>query len=72
MTGVPPFGRSKHDDVFVAPRRGRWRGREKYPLGPAPDQEDEVRARLYSKPAPTERTVELLGRVERIADRPAA
>jgi hypothetical protein len=41
-------------------------------VGPAPDQEAEVRERLYARPAPTERTVERIDRVERIADRPAA
>jgi hypothetical protein len=32
----------------------------------------EVRARLYAKLPPTERTVERIEHVERIADRPAA
>jgi hypothetical protein len=39
---------------------------------PEPDQEDEVRAKLYAKPPLTERTVEVLGPVERLTQRPAA
>jgi len=49
----------------------RWRARDE-PLAPGVDQEHEVRAKLYAKPPATERTVEVLGPVARIADRPAA
>ena len=68
-----------------APDRSRWPrerdgaraertagSRARRIVGPAPDQEAEVRARLYAKPPPTERTVERIEHVERIADRPAA
>jgi len=54
----------------------RWIGSRRRARRPSPspavDQEQEVRAKLYAKPAATERTVEVLGPVERLADRPAA
>jgi len=68
MSGVHPFHR---DSSSAQSRRSRWRGRAAR-IPPGYDQEDEVREKLYAKPAPTERTVEVLGPVERIADRPAA
>ena len=68
MSGVHPFHR---DSPSVPSRRNRWRDRgQRSALGF--DQEDEVREKLYAKPPPTERTVEVLGPVERMADRPAA
>jgi hypothetical protein len=40
---------------------------------PSPDhQEAEVRERLYARPDPNERTVERVGPVEPVAQRPAA
>jgi len=75
MAGVSPL-----DGEFAGAaqaqrvRRGGWFSKPKL-VGPAPDQEAEVRARLYARPGPTERTVELIGRtgsVERLEDRPAA
>jgi hypothetical protein len=68
MSGVPPFHR---DSRSAQGGRSRWRGRPPR-ISPGFDQEDEVREKLYAKPAPTERTVEVLGPVERMADRPAA
>jgi hypothetical protein len=68
MSGVSPFHR---DSSSARSRRNRWRDREdRGALGF--DQEDEVREKLYAKPPPTERTVEVLGPVERLAERPAA
>jgi hypothetical protein len=53
--------------------RGRWGRRQRSDMAPAVDQELEVRSRLYAKPPPTERTVEVLGpAARRIEDRPAA
>jgi hypothetical protein len=68
MSGVHPFHR---DSSSAQNRRGRWLGRGSR-FTPGYDQEDEVREKLYAKPAPTERTVEVLGPVERMAERPAA
>jgi hypothetical protein len=48
-----------------------WRARVA-PLVREFDQEQEVRSKLYAKPPATQRTVEVLGPVERIAERPAA
>lgn len=81
MTGVPPIDRGGRRSATArrAERTG-WFARPKE-VGPAPDQEAEVRARLYAKPPPTERTVERIQRVDRIergargdpfAERPAA
>jgi hypothetical protein len=67
MSGDAPYPRPSREQP---PRRwslSRRRGR-----GPARDQEDEVRARLYARPPATERTVEVLGPVEPDAERPAA
>jgi hypothetical protein len=66
MTGVPPIDREGRTSATArrAERRG-WFARPK-DFGPAPDQEAEVRARLYAKPPPTERTVERIERIERI------
>jgi hypothetical protein len=52
-------------------RRGRWFARERSNAR-AFDQEAEVRARLYARPEPTERTVELVDRERRLRDRRAA
>jgi hypothetical protein len=72
MAGVPPIDRDAraHATARRVERRG-WFSRPKE-FGPTPDQEAEVRARLYAKPPPTERTVERIERVGRIAERPAA
>jgi len=69
MFGDSPFRRTGHHDDPPS----RWRAR-RGPLVPADheEQEQEVRAKLYAKPPATERTVEVLGPVQRIADRPAA
>ena len=67
MTGLPQSER----DASSRRRRGRWRAASEAPWSPR-DQEDEVRERLYAKPPVNERTVELLGPVTRIAQRPAA
>jgi len=65
MTEVPPsYGSGRGKDTALRRRRA--------PVPSPRDQEDEVRARLYAKPPAHERTVELLGPVERIADRTAA
>jgi hypothetical protein len=75
MAGVPPIDRDgrAHATARRVERRGWfWRPQD---VGPTPDQEAEVRARLYAKPPPTERTVERVApieRVESIAERPAA
>jgi len=50
----------------------RWRGRGEPFDGKAEEQELQVRAKLYSKPPLTERTVEVLGPVVRLVDRSAA
>jgi hypothetical protein len=72
MTGEHPIDHDGLADVRAArARRSGWFTRPKN-LGPTPDQEAEVRARLYAKLPPTERTVERIEHVERIADRPAA
>ena len=53
-------------------RRAGWFPRTKVQM-PSPDhQEAEVRERLYARPDPNERTVERVGPVQRMADRPAA
>jgi hypothetical protein len=53
-------------------RRAGWFARPKAQM-PSPDhQEAEVRERLYARPDANERTVERVGPVERLADRPAA
>jgi hypothetical protein len=49
----------------------RWFGRVQ-PRALSADQEAEVRDRLYARPDPNERTVELVGPARRIAERPAA
>jgi hypothetical protein len=41
-------------------------------LASEPDQEQEVRDRLYARPPLAERTVEVLGPIRQIAERPAA
>ena len=72
MTGEYPIDHDGRPDLRAArARRYGWFSRPKN-LAPAPDQEAEVRARLYAKLPPTERTVERIEHVERIADRPAA
>jgi hypothetical protein len=68
MSGVHP---SHRDSSSAQSRRSRWRTRAPR-IAPGFDQEDEVREKLYAKPALTDRTVEVLGPVERMADRPAA
>jgi hypothetical protein len=68
MSGVYP---SHRDSSSAQSRRGRWLSRAPR-ITPGYDQEAEVREKLYAKPAPTERTVEVLGPVERMAQRPAA
>jgi len=68
MSGVHPFHR---DSSSTRDRRVGWRDR-RHRGAAGLDQEDEVRERLYAKPAPTERTVEVLGPVDRLAERPAA
>ena len=68
MAGVPPFDR-RDAERPRAPRHSPWPYRGKALDPPPPDQEAEVRARLYAKPPPTERTVEIIAR---IANRPAA
>ena len=52
--------------------RRRDRRRRSEPDWSHRDQEDEVRERLYAKLPVNERTVELLGPVQRLAERPAA
>jgi len=49
----------------------RWFARER-PRVLSADQEAEVRDRLYARPDPNERTVELVGPARRMAQRPAA
>lgn len=73
MSGEHPIDHDgrRADARAARARRSGWFSRPKT-LGPAPDQEAEVRARLYAKLPPTERTVERIEHVERIADRPAA
>jgi hypothetical protein len=72
MTGETPINHDGRADPRAArARRSGWFSRPKN-VGPAPDQEAEVRARLYAKLPPTERTVERIDTVERIAHRPAA
>ena len=72
MTGEHPIDHDGRADLRAArARRSGWFSRPKT-VGPAPDQEAEVRARLYAKLPPTERTVERIEHVEPIADRPAA
>jgi hypothetical protein len=72
MSGVPPSDRDGRVEARTTrARRTGWFSRPKL-VGPAPDQEAEIRARLYAKPPPPERTVERIEHVERIADRPAA
>jgi hypothetical protein len=72
MSAVHPFDQAGQTSPSArGTRRTSWFSRPKS-VGPAPDQEAEVRERLYARPAPTERTVERIDRVERIADRPAA
>jgi hypothetical protein len=66
MSGDSPFRSSRED---ASPR---WRRPRRQVASPARDQEDEVRAKLYAKPPATERTVEVLGPVEPLAERPAA
>ena len=72
MSGVSPSDCDGRADGPAArvPRSG-WFSRSRS-VGPAPDQEAEVRARLYAKLPATERTVERIEPVERVADRPAA
>jgi len=66
-------GRRSRRSETAAGRFGgpRWRA-PRAPVAPALDQEQEVRAKLYAKPPATERTVEVLGPVARVAERPAA
>ncbi|MGH2851153.1 MAG: hypothetical protein ACRDLP_11105 [Solirubrobacteraceae bacterium] len=65
--------RDRRDAVRSAQAsRGRWGRRQRSRVAPAVDQELEVRSRLYAKPPPTERTVEVLGPARRVEDRPAA
>ena len=72
MTGEHPIDQDGRAERRAArARRSGWFSRPRT-VGPAPDQEAEVRARLYAKLPPTERTVERIEHVERIADRPAA
>jgi hypothetical protein len=65
-------GRPRRRSEAAASRWGgpRWRARQE-PLPPGVDQEQEVRSKLYAKPPATERTVEVLGPVQRLADRAA-
>jgi hypothetical protein len=67
-------GRRSRRSETAAGRFGgpRWRARAAPIAPPALDQEQEVRAKLYAKPPATERTVEVLGPVARMAERPAA
>jgi hypothetical protein len=53
-------------------RRGGWFARSKAQAPSTGHQEAEVRERLYARPDPNERTVERVGPVQRMADRPAA
>jgi hypothetical protein len=53
-------------------RHAGWFSRPKAVVVISPDQEAEVRERLYARPDPTERTVERVGPARRMADRPAA
>jgi hypothetical protein len=72
MFGVPPHRRTgRHEDVTQRLTGPRWRARGAL-AGGWDDQEDEIRERLYAKPPATERTVEVLGPIERLEDRPAA
>ena len=63
--------RHSPDHEQRSPRSG-WFARAKTQV-PSPDhQEAEVRERLYARPDPNERTVERVGPVEPMAQRPAA
>jgi len=53
-------------------RRGGWFTRSKAQAPSTDHQEAEVRERLYARPDPNERTVERVGPVQRMANRPAA
>jgi hypothetical protein len=59
-------------DQVGTPRRAGWFARAKAQAPSADHQEAEVRERLYARPDPNERTVERVGPVQRMADRPAA
>jgi hypothetical protein len=72
MFGVSPFRRNRrhHEEVEWRLDGTRWREGE-HLVSPGLDQEQEVRAKLYGKPPATERTVEVLGPVEHVADQAA-
>jgi hypothetical protein len=66
MTGVPPSDRGNHARAKAAGvRRTGWFSRAIVETR-LYDQEAEVRAQLYAKPDPTERTVEHVGRIEHV------
>jgi hypothetical protein len=66
MTGVPPSDRGNHARAKAAGvRRIGWFSRARVEMR-LYDQEAEVRAQLYAKPDPTERTVEHVGRIEHV------
>jgi hypothetical protein len=66
MTGVPPSDRGNHARAKAAGvRRMGWFSRARVELR-LYDQEAEVRAQLYAKPDPTERTVEHVARIEHV------
>jgi hypothetical protein len=75
MSGVTPSDRgygARAQEPAV--RRGSWFSRARPELR-CDDQEAEVREQLYARPAPSERTVRRVQRLEspgRMADRPAA
>jgi hypothetical protein len=71
MFGVSRHRRGRrHHEVEWRLDGTRWREREEL-LAVVPDQEQEVRARLYGKPPAAERTVTVLGPLEEVADRAA-
>jgi hypothetical protein len=66
MTGVPPSDRGNHARAKAAGvRRMGWFSRARVEMR-LYDQEAEVRAQLYAKPDPIERTVEHVERAARI------
>ena len=71
MSGISPHRAGRRDRAPSRWRRSRRSEASQWPPAGL-DQEQEVRDRLYAKPPPTERTVVVLGPVERLAERPAA
>ena len=63
---------SHSHDQGAHSRRSGWFARPKDVLPSTDRQEAEVRERLYARPDANERTVERVGPLQRMADRPAA